>query len=134
VLEEWPVDNDGMNDIVDNFLYMPIEEEECKIERSFDNDVMEVPKYERKLDAIFYHDDGDERKSLIWVQCRQRKWSTLVEAFVKESCFCNWNHEEKLEREMARLSLLPPPLLEDFDDVSMHNALENIKFNHAGST
>ena len=63
--------------------------EECKGESSNDYDVMEEPQLERTLDAIFHHDDGDESKSLIWVQCRLCKWSTPVEEIVVGACLCN---------------------------------------------
>jgi hypothetical protein len=35
---------------------------------------------------------------------------------------------------MARLSLLPPPPLDDFDDVSIHTAPEELKFTYPDST
>jgi hypothetical protein len=82
VLKGWRVFH-SMAEINDMAHYVPIEEEECKVERSPENDVMEGPQQERTLDAIFHHDDGDETKSLIWVQCRLCKWSTPVEAFVE---------------------------------------------------
>jgi uncharacterized protein (DUF736 family) len=43
-------------------------EKKCKGDSFNDDDVMEAPHLERTLDAIFYHDDGDETKSLIWMQ------------------------------------------------------------------
>ena len=67
------------------------DEEEYKMERSFDNDELDATcagveeskgdnpmvdsiSYEhdfvRPLDAIYLPDDGDETKSFIWVQCR----------------------------------------------------------------
>ena len=77
--------------IDDMVTYTPADEEEdCKMERSFDNDVMNVTcagvekskgdspmgdeiSYEhdlvRTLDAIYLPDDGDETKLFIWVQC-----------------------------------------------------------------
>jgi len=129
--------------------------EECKMEQSFENDVMDVTcagieeckgdiptvdlAYyvhvpERILDAIYQHDDGDETKSLIWVQCRICKWSTPVESYLDGSCLCNWDQEAALEEEMARLSLLPPPPLDDFDDVSVHTAPEELEVMYPDST
>ena len=35
---------------------------------------------------------------------------------------------------MARLSLLPPPPLDDFDDVSIHTAPESLEFTYPDST
>jgi hypothetical protein len=35
---------------------------------------------------------------------------------------------------MARLSILPPPPLDDFDDVSIHTAPEDLDFNYSDST
>ena len=86
VLEGWPVFH-KMAELDDMVQYIPTEEEEeCKIERTFDNDViegtcaeveeckgdsfndydvMEEPILERTLDAIFHHDDGDQTESLI---------------------------------------------------------------------
>jgi hypothetical protein len=86
VLERWPVFH-RMSELDNMIQYIPDEEEEkCKIERSFDNDAMNVtcakveeckgdsPTVngvpERTLDAIYQHDDGNETKSLIWVQCK----------------------------------------------------------------
>jgi hypothetical protein len=89
VLEGWHVFR-MMAAIDDMVQYIPAEEEEeCKIERSFDNDSMDVtcagvedckgdsltvddvidePVLERTLDAIYHHDDDDEIKALIWAQ------------------------------------------------------------------
>ena len=86
VLEGWPVFH-KMAELDDMVQYIPTEEEEeCKIERAFDNDVMEVTcagveeckgdslnkvevmeesHFKRSLVAIYPHDDGDETKSLI---------------------------------------------------------------------
>ena len=125
------------------------------MERSFDNDAMDVTctgvekckenspnvddvydetVVERTLDAIYQHDDGDETKSLIWFQCRICKWSLPVELYVDGNCLCNWDQEAALEEEMARLSLLPPPPLDDFDDVSIHTAPEALEFTYTDST
>jgi hypothetical protein len=123
VLEGWPVFH-KMVKMDDMVRYIPTEkEEEYKIERSFDNDVMEVtcagvdeckgdslnevevmeePQLERTLDAIYHHDDGNETKSLIWVQCRLCKWPLPVESYVDGNCLCNWNQEAALEEEMAQ--------------------------------
>jgi hypothetical protein len=90
VLEGWPVYR-RMAAIDDMVTYTPADEEkDCKMERSFDNDVMDVtcadvegckgdspmvdevsdePVLVRTLDAIYLPDDGDETKSFIWVQC-----------------------------------------------------------------
>ena len=90
VLEGWPVYR-RMAAIDDMVTYTPADEEEdCKMERSFDNDVMDVtcagvegckgdspmvdevsdePVLVRTLDAIYLPDDGDETKLFIWVQC-----------------------------------------------------------------
>ena len=81
--------------IDDMITYTPDDdEEECKMERSFDIYVMDVTcagiverkgyspmvdevSYEhdlvRTLDAIYVPDDGDETKSFIWVQSRTCK-------------------------------------------------------------
>jgi hypothetical protein len=56
------------------------------------------PQLERTLDAIFHHDDGDETKSLIWVQCRLCKWSTPVKAYVDGDCLCNLDPAAELEK------------------------------------
>jgi hypothetical protein len=102
------------------------DEEECKLERSFENDAMAcagveeskedsptvdgVPDiHDRTLDAIFQHNDGDETKSLIWIQCRVCKWSSPIESYVDKNCLCNWDQEAALEEEIAQLLLLPPP-------------------------
>ena len=86
------------------------DEEKCKIERSFDNDIMDVTSagieeskgdshmedqicyvddIAQPLQAIYLHDDGDETKSLIWVQCRTCKWTIPVESFDDNNCLCN---------------------------------------------
>jgi hypothetical protein len=57
-----------------------------------------------------------------------------VESFVDGSCLCNWDQEAALEEEMARLSILPPPPLDDFDDVSVHTAPEELEFMYPDST
>jgi hypothetical protein len=123
VLEGWPVLH-RMSELDDMIQYIPDEEEEeCKIEHSFDNDAMDVtcagveeckgdsptvngvPEVpELTLDAIYQHDDGDETRSLIWVQCRICKWSSPVESYVDGNCLCNWDQEAALEEKMARLS------------------------------
>ena len=94
ILEGWPVYR-RMAEIDDMVTYIPEDdEEECKMERSFDNDVLDITcagleeskgdsplveaiSYEhdiaRPLDAIYLPDDGDETKSFIWVQCRTCK-------------------------------------------------------------
>jgi hypothetical protein len=155
VLEGWPVFH-RMSELDDMIQYIPDEEEkECKMERSFKNDAMNVtcdgveeckgeiptvdlvyniPVLVRTLDAIYQHDDGNETKSLIWVQCRICKWSLPVESYVDGSCLCNWDQEAALEEEMARLSLIPPPPLEDFDDVSIHTAPEELEITYPDST
>jgi hypothetical protein len=58
----------------------------------------------------------------------------LVESYVDGNCLCNWDQEAALEEEMARLSLLPPPPLDDFDDVSIHSAPEELEFTYPDST
>jgi len=115
-----------MSELDDMIQYIPDEEEEeCKMERSFDNYEMgvtcagvkeckediptvdlvySVPVLVRTLDAIYQHDDGDEAKSLIWVQCRICKWSLPVDSYVDGHCLCNWDQKAALEEEMARLS------------------------------
>ena len=83
ILEGWPVYR-RMVEIDDMVTYTPADDdEECKMERSFDNDVLDVTcagveeskgdspmvdaiSYEhditRPLDAIYLPDDGDETK------------------------------------------------------------------------
>ena len=56
-----------------------------------------------------------------------------MESYEDGNCLCNWDQETALEEEMARLSLLPPPPLDDFDDVSIHTAPENLKFTYPNS-
>jgi hypothetical protein len=63
--------------------------EEWKGDSSNDYNVMDEPQLERTLDTIFHHDDGNETKSLIWVQCRLCKWSTPVKAHPDGACLCN---------------------------------------------
>ena len=57
-----------------------------------------------------------------------------MEAFEKSNCLCNWDQEAALEEEMARMSLLPPPPLDDFDDISIHTAPENLELTYPDST
>ena len=57
-----------------------------------------------------------------------------MEAFDENNCLCNWDQEAALEEEMARMSLQPPPPLDDFDDVSIHTAPENLEFMYPDST
>jgi hypothetical protein len=81
VLEEWPVFH-RMSEIGDIISYIiDYNDEECKMERSFENNAMDVtcagveeckgdiptvdfiyngPVPERILDAIYQHNDGDE--------------------------------------------------------------------------
>ena len=81
--------------IDDMATYTPADDkEECKMERSFDNDELDVTcagveesnvddpmvdaiSYDydlvRTLDAIYLPDDGDDTKSFKWVQCRTCK-------------------------------------------------------------
>ena len=114
ILEGWPVYR-RMAEIDDMVTYIPEDdEEECKMERSFDNDVLDVtctgveeskgnsPREDpisyvhdivQPLEAIYLPDDGDETKSFIWVQCRTCKWTLPVEAFDESNCLCNWDHE-----------------------------------------
>ena len=49
-------------------------------------------------------------------------------------CLCNWDQKAALKEDMARLSLLPPPPLDDFDDVSIHTAPEELEFTYPDST
>ena len=94
ILEGWPVYR-RMAEIDDMVMYTTEDdEEECKMERSFDNDLLYVPSagvqeskgdstmddqriyvhdIAQPLEAIYLPDDGDETKSLIWVQCRTCK-------------------------------------------------------------
>ena len=94
ILEGWPVYR-RMAEIDDMVTYTSADdEEEYKMERSFDNDVLDVTcagveeskgdgpmvdsiSYEhdlvRPLDAIYLPDDGDETRSFIWVQFRTCK-------------------------------------------------------------
>ena len=94
ILEGCPVYR-RMAEIDDMVTYIPeVEEEECKMERVFDNDVIDVPSAgaeeskgdcpmeepicyvhdtAQPLEAIYLPDDGDETKSFIWVQCRTCK-------------------------------------------------------------
>jgi hypothetical protein len=53
---------------------------------------------------------------------------------VDGDCLCIWDQEAALEEEMARLSLLPPPPLDDFGDVSVHTAPEELEFMYPDST
>jgi hypothetical protein len=57
-----------------------------------------------------------------------------VESYVDGKCLCNRDQEAALEEEMARLLLLPPPLLDDFHNVSIHTAPEELKFTYPDST
>ena len=58
------------------------------------------PRKERLLDAIYYDDEMDETKTMIWVQCRRCQWSCPVESFVVGECQCRWGPVELLEKEM----------------------------------
>ena len=102
ILEGWPVYR-KMDEIDDMVTYIPEDDEdECKMERSFDNDALDVtsagvqeskgdnPMEDQRvyvhdiaqpLEAIYLPDDGGETKSFIWVQCRTCKWTLPVEAF-----------------------------------------------------
>jgi hypothetical protein len=53
---------------------------------------------------------------------------------VDDNCLCNWDQDVALEEEMARLSLLPPPPLDDFNDVSIHTSPEELEFIYPDST
>ena len=57
-----------------------------------------------------------------------------MESYEDGNCLCNWDQEAALEEEMARLSLLPPPPLDNFDDVSIHTAHEDLEFTYPDST
>ena len=57
-----------------------------------------------------------------------------MKSYEDGNCLCNWDQEEALEEEMAQLSLLPPPPLDDFDDVSIHTASEGLEFTYPDST
>ena len=57
-----------------------------------------------------------------------------MESYVDGNCLCNWDQEAALKKEMSRLSLLPPPPLDDFDDVSIHTAPEEMEFLYPDST
>ena len=91
ILEGWPVYR-RMAEIDDMVTYIPEnDEEECRMERSFDNDVLDVTSagmeeskgdspmedhivyvhdIAQPLKEIYPPDDGDETKSFIWVQYR----------------------------------------------------------------
>jgi hypothetical protein len=45
---------------------------------------------------------------------------------VDGACLCDWDPAAELEKEMAQLSMLPPPPLNDFDAVSIHTAPEDL--------
>jgi hypothetical protein len=53
---------------------------------------------------------------------------------VDSNCLCNWDQEAALEEGMARLSLLSPPPLDDFDDVSIHTASKELEITYPDST
>ena len=114
ILEGWPVYR-RIAEVDDMVTYiLEDDEEECKMERSFDNDVVDVTSagveeskgdspmedpifyvhdIVQPLEAIYLPDDGDDTKSFIWVQCRTCKWTLPVEAFDENNCLCNWDQE-----------------------------------------
>ena len=106
ILEGWPVYR-RMAEIDDMVTYLPEDdEEECKIERSFDNDILDItlagvqeskgdsPMEDQRvyvhdiaqpLEAIYLPDDGDGTKSFIWVQFRTCKWTLPVENLTRKT-------------------------------------------------
>ena len=76
------------------------EEEKSKAERGFESEMnMEMPTNvvqfkERLLDAVYFDDDMDEPKSMIWVQCRRCQWSCSVESYMVGECKCTWGPAE----------------------------------------
>jgi hypothetical protein len=68
------------------------------------------------LNAIYYDDDMDETKSLIWVQCRRCQSSCLVKSYVVGECQCTWGPVEGLGEDMQELNLEDNILGEDYTE------------------